>query len=42
MMTWKRREERDERLALSLQPPWSQEPKIYVIEINESHLKCDD
>jgi hypothetical protein len=37
-----RREEREERLVVSLQPTLAQEPKICVREINESHLKCED
>jgi hypothetical protein len=36
-----RREERKERWAVSLQPAWAQETKIYVREINESYLKCE-
>jgi hypothetical protein len=34
--------EREERLVVSLQPTLAQEPKIYVRELNESHLKCED
>jgi hypothetical protein len=35
------REERDERLAVSFQPAWAQEPKISTRETNKSYLKCE-
>jgi hypothetical protein len=35
------REERDERLAVSFQPAWAQEPKISTRATNTSYLKCE-